>query len=169
MLFAAAASSFSFCCCGVLGSLLLRECLRGGDSFNSWFVRSTVVLLVCSSASSFFQIGIMRFYHGWRFLGASGTICAAKTLSYRFLLFVFRFGVIFLWAFVFRDRFPDRPYRFPRSLRSVSCFSCRSACIFGLDQVDRKLNVLHQSWRDSTLLRPQQGERAFDKPSVRWK
>ena len=87
-------------------------------------------------------------------------ICAAKTLSCRFLIFFFRFGVIFLWAFVFRDRFPDRPYRFPRSLRSVSCFSCRSVCIFGLDQVDRKLNVLHQSWRDSTLLRPQQGERA---------
>ena len=37
----------------------------------------------------------------------------------------------------------------------------RQACLnfFGLDQVDRKFNVLHQSWRDSTLLGRQQGKR----------
>ena len=190
----------AFCCCGILGSLLLRECLRGGDSFNAWFGRSTVVLLVCSSAYSlFFQIGIFRFCHGWRSLALVPgrfwyDLCSENSFM-PLPSFCLPFGShlplgletqsVPQWSLCSvsceclrgGDSFNSWFVRSTvvllvfssASSLFVSCFSCRSVCIFGLDQVDRKLNVLHQSWRDSTLLRPQQGERAIDKPSVRWK
>ena len=47
-------------------------------------------------------------------------------------------------------------FRLSRLFELFKIVSPRLACLkcFGLDQVDRKFNVLHQSWRDSSLLGP---------------
>ena len=87
------------------------------DSFKSWFVPSTV----CSS--SFVCFFIVLFSSSTYFVGP-GRFQNDLWREYSFVLGL-ETQCVPHWTC---DRFPDRSYRLPRNLCSVSCFFCRSMC-----------------------------------------